>query len=90
MANILVKQPTKAELDALNIDKWSEWSCDISEFDWHYDQEEICYLFEGEVIVTTDIETVEINGGDLVTFPKGLDCKWKVEKAVKKVYKFND
>ena len=31
---------------------------------------------------------VEFGPGDLVTFPEGLDCVWKISKPVKKHYKF--
>ncbi|MDZ7260591.1 MAG: cupin domain-containing protein, partial [candidate division KSB1 bacterium] len=44
---------------------------------------------EGEVVVTPDGEKpVQISKGDLVTFPKGMSCTWKVRKDVKKHYKF--
>jgi len=31
---------------------------------------------------------VEFGPGDLVTFPEGLDCVWKISKPVRKHYKF--
>ena len=89
MSKITVKKPTQQELDALDIKSWSPWSCGVSKFDWEYSDEEMCYIFEGQVTVTTAIETVEINAGDLVTFPKGLKCSWDIKKAIRKVYKFN-
>lgn len=89
MEKITIKQPSQEELDALNIDSWSTWCCDISRFDWEYPDEEVCYVFEGYVIVETATETVEINPGDLVTFPKGLKCTWDVKSPIRKVYKFN-
>ena len=89
MAKILIEKPTKDKLDSLNIDKWGSWGCDISKFDWEYSDEEVCYIFEGKVVVKTDEETVEINPGDLVTFPKGLKCNWDVSEPIRKVYKFN-
>ena len=31
---------------------------------------------------------VELGPGDLATFPEGLDCTWKVERPVRKHYRF--
>ncbi len=65
------------------------WEKEESVFDWEYDMEETCLLLEGEVEVTTeDGETVSFGAGDMVTFPKGLRCKWDVRKAVRKHYEF--
>ena len=71
------------------ITSWSIWTCEASEFDWEYSENESCYLLEGEVEVTTNWETLNFGKGDFVKFPKGLQCKWKVTKAVKKHYQFN-
>lgn len=86
---IEVKKPTEEELKSLNVDSWGTWSAEVSEFDWEYDTSERCYILEGKVVVTTDEgEEVEINKGDLVLFPKGLKCKWKILEPIKKVYRF--
>ena len=66
----------------------SPWECDASTFDWEYDSDEVCYILEGKVKVKTSEEEVEINKGDLVTFPKGLRCTWKVLDKIRKVYTF--
>lgn len=88
MLKIELKHPSEEELKALGIQSWSEWICEPSEFDWYYDEDETCYFYEGEVIVKTANEEVRIRPGDLVKFPKGLSCVWKVLKPVRKVYKF--
>jgi len=88
MSEIRIKKPSKEELDTLGIDRWSPWSCEPSAFDWEYDAEETAYVFEGKVEVKTPSGTVEINKGDLVTFPKGLKCTWKVIEPIRKVYTF--
>jgi len=67
---------------------WPVWECKPSVFDWHYDQEESCYILEGEIIVKTEHEEVTIGPGDYVTFPQGLDCTWSVTKPVRKHYTF--
>jgi uncharacterized cupin superfamily protein len=89
MSKIILQNPTEQELKALNINDWAKWQCGISRFNWEYADEEICYIFEGEVVVETDIETVTIKAGNLVTFPKNLKCIWNIKKPIRKVYKFN-
>lgn len=89
MSKIIINKPTEEELKIMDIDSWSVWTCEVSNFDWEYPEEEICYIYEGEVTVNTSEESVEIKPGDLVTFPKGLKCNWDVKKPIKKVYKFN-
>ena len=41
--------------------------------------------------VTPEGETpVRFGTGDLVVFPAGMDCRWDVQKAVRKHYRFGD
>ena len=84
--NVIVKKPTEAE--KADMQSKPIWECDISEFDWSYDSEETCLLIEGEVIVEYDGGSVSFGAGDFVVFPKGLSCKWKVSKPVRKHYLF--
>jgi uncharacterized cupin superfamily protein len=88
MDEIKVERPTPEKLKALDIEKWSPWSCEPSEFDWEYDENETCYLYEGKVTIRTPTGNVEINKGELVIFPKGLKCTWQVHEPVRKVFKF--
>ncbi|MFW6237837.1 MAG: cupin domain-containing protein [Halanaerobiales bacterium] len=75
------------KLKEMGVFSWPTWEKEVSEFDWHYDAQEVCYLLEGEVEVKTDEGNVEIGAGDLVTFPSGLDCVWNIKEDVKKHYK---
>lgn len=90
MSSIVIQsQPTQAELDKLGINHWPTWQKEPSEFDWYYDATEVCYLLEGEVLVTPEQgEPVLIQAGDLVTFAAGLSCQWLVKQAVLKHYQF--
>ena len=85
---ISVKKPTQEELDTLGIKNWGSWECDASTFDWEYSDKETCYLYEGKVTVKTSEGEVSFGAGDLVVFPKGLKCTWKVAEPVRKAYKF--
>ena len=80
---------TMEQAEDMGISSWSIWTCEESEFDWEYTENESCYLLDGEVEVRTNWENVKFGKGDFVKFPKGLQCKWKVAKAVKKHYQFN-
>ena len=83
-------QPSKEKLDSLGIWNWPIWEKEVSEFPWTYDSVETCYLLTGEVIVTPDNgEPVKFGAGDLVVFPQGLSCTWKILQDVRKHYRFS-
>lgn len=86
--SIEIKKLSQDEIKKLNIKSWPIWTKEVSEFDWYYDSNEMCYFIEGNVIVKTAEKDYEINKGDFVVFPKGLKCKWIVKQPVKKHYKF--
>ena len=71
----------------LGVKDWDIWSCEVSTFDWHYDQKETCYILEGAVTVTSGDQEVEIRAGDLVVFPEGMDCTWAVSSPIRKHYR---
>ena len=83
---IVVKKPTEAEVEAFSMKP--TWGCEVSEFNWHYDEREQCILTEGEVTVEYAGGSVTFGAGDHVTFSAGLSCVWKVTKPVKKNYEF--
>ncbi len=95
MSEIKIEKPDKDRIKQLGIPdspcsegEWNPWECEPSTFDWQYSDTEVAYVYEGKVKVKTDKDEVEINKGDLVTFPKGLKCKWQVLEKIRKVYKF--
>ena len=82
-------QPAPEQLDRLGVSNWPIWTKEVSEFPWTYDQSETCYLLAGDVIVTPDGgQPVPIRKGDLVTFPAGMSCTWKILADVRKHYCF--
>ena len=87
-AGIRVERPDAAQLEALGVTTWPIWTKEVSTFDWQYDEQEICYFLEGEVTVQTPEGETTIRKGDLVTFPRGLSCTWRVRRAVRKHYRF--
>jgi len=83
------RNPDEESLKKQGVFGWPVWTKEASEFPWTYDAEETCYFLEGDVVVTPEGgEPVEIGKGDLVTFPAGMSCTWKIRKGVKKHYKF--
>ena len=87
-SQIRVEKPTAQQLENLKIKTWPIWTKEPSKFDWHYDEQEICYFLDGDVTVETKDGSVNFGKGDLVTFPQGLSCVWHVKKTVRKHYKF--
>jgi len=83
---IIVRKPTEKEIAEFS--KKPTWGCEVSEFDWHYDSQETCILLEGEVMVEYGGKSASFGAGDLVVFPQGLSCVWKVTKPVRKHYEF--
>lgn len=67
---------------------WPIWQKEPSEFDWSYSQIEQCLIIEGEVDIVSGSKKWSFKAGDFVVFPKGLNCKWIIKKAVKKYYNF--
>ncbi len=89
MREIKKEKKTEEELRKMGVFSWPTWEKEPSIFDWHYDDIEMCYILEGQVRVEPkDGKPVEFGPGDFVTFPKGMDCVWKVSKPVRKHYKF--
>lgn len=85
----VVKNPETSELEVLGVFSWAIWSHPAAEFPWMYGDDETCYFLEGKVTVIPEGgEPVEMGKGDLVTFPKGMECEWIIHEAVKKHYRF--
>lgn len=83
---ITVRKPTDAEKQAAAA--WPVWEKEASAFPWHYDDQETCYILEGDVTVEAGSEKASFGAGDWVVFPQGLDCRWTIRKDVRKHYKF--
>jgi uncharacterized cupin superfamily protein len=84
--DVIVKKPSDEETESCKA--WPIWKCEASTFDWAYTEKETCLLLEGKVTVTDGTDSVSFAAGDLVVFPEDLECKWNVQEAVTKHYKF--
>ncbi len=83
------RSPSEDRLRALDARSWPIWTKEESEFPWEYDEPETCLFLEGEVTVSPEGGTaVDLRAGDVVTFPRGLRCTWRIKRAVRKHYRF--
>ena len=86
---IVIESLSLEEAKTKGILNWGIWEKEISEFFWSYEITEMSYILEGEAEITPDGgDTVYIKTGDLITFKAGLNCTWKVKKAIRKHYSF--
>jgi uncharacterized cupin superfamily protein len=83
---IEIRKPTPEEERRMK--QWPIWEKEVSEFPWHYDERETCLILEGQVTIEGGGQAVTFGPGDLVIFPEGLECVWKVKKPVRKHYNF--
>ncbi|MCF8372746.1 MAG: cupin domain-containing protein [Bacteroidales bacterium] len=82
-----VKKPTQKEIETTQ--SWGEWSKEVSEFSWLYNEKETCYILEGEAEVTADNgDKIRFKTGDWVEFPQGLSCNWRITKDIRKKFLF--
>jgi uncharacterized cupin superfamily protein len=83
------RTPSSEQLEQFGVFDWPIWTKEVSEFPWTYDETETCYFLEGDVIVTPVNGTpVRMGKGELVTFPAGMSCTWKILQPVRKHYRF--
>ena len=81
----------ESTFEELGINNWPIWTCEVSSFEWTYEDKETCLLIEGIVTVTPEAgKPVRFEAGDLVIFPSGLKCKWDVHQEVRKHYRFGN
>jgi len=83
---ITVRKPNENE--KREFETWPVWEKEESEFDWEYSDKETCYILQGKAQVFDENGTilVEFGKGDLVVFPPGLRCKWKILENMRKHY----
>lgn len=82
----IVREPTEEEVDEAVT--WDIWKRGPSIFDWHYDEQETCFILEGYAIITNeDGDSFEIEEGDWVIFPESSDYTWEIKEKIIKHYK---
>jgi len=88
MSNIVVEHnPGATRLENLGVSKWPTWSKEVSIFPWHFHEQEVAWILDGECVVTPEGgEPVTFGKDDLVTFPAGMKCNWEVRQPLHKHY----
>ncbi|MFM9913131.1 MAG: cupin domain-containing protein [Methylophilaceae bacterium] len=91
MSNVSIEHnPPNTRLEALGVFKWSTWQKEVAVFPWHFLEEEIAYILEGECVITPEgAEPISFGKGDLVTFPAGMKCSWEVRQPLHKHYRLD-
>jgi uncharacterized protein len=85
----VIHKPSPDQLEQLNVAKWPIWMKETATFTAIYEEEELFYILDGEVLITPDVgEPVRFAEGDLVTLPVGLSCKWEVVRDVRKHFSY--
>lgn len=86
----LEHRPDPARLQQLGVAGWEIWEKEPSTFGIDFDETEVAYVLEGEIIVTpAGGEPVRIGPGDLVSFHAGLESQWEVVKPLRKHYSYD-
>ena len=82
-----VRKPSARETG--QAESWDTWIREPSEFTWHYDEKETCYILEGNAKVTDKQgNSIEFGPGDWVEFEQGLECRWTITRTIQKKYRF--
>ena len=62
------------------------WDCTAGLFNWHYNKDETLVVISGEAFITNEKgEERRLGPGDIVFFPAGTSCTWRVTKYIRKV-----
>ncbi|RMH58289.1 MAG: DUF861 domain-containing protein [Candidatus Hydrogenedentota bacterium] len=88
MAKIEIRKPSEEEIEEKGIRAWPIWEHGPATFPWRYEERETCLILEGRVTVKTAEGEVSFGEGDLVIFPEGLECEWRIHEPVRKHYRF--
>lgn len=83
-----IRKPSLAE--TVEAQGWPIWTCDPSVFEWGYSATERCLMLEGAAVVEAGGLEYRFGAGDYGVFPKGLACRWRVLKSVRKHYLFEE
>ena len=91
MSKITIEHhPAQERLDTLGVSTWETWEAEVSTFEINFDETEVAYILEGEIIVTPEGGApVRIVPGDLVSFHAGLNSDWEVVKPLRKHWSYD-
>jgi uncharacterized cupin superfamily protein len=79
---IKVEALSREEQRARGVDTWPARRHERHRIPVQYQEETVCFVAEGSARIETEDGNVEIEPGDLVTFPEGLDCTWHLREPL--------
>ena len=85
--DVVIVTPSEQQRDTCKA--WPIWKSEPKSFDWVYTENETCLIIEGKATVTDGTDSVDFGPGDMVSFPKELECTWHVKEAITKHYNFS-
>lgn len=81
------KKPSEEEIREAG--SWGTWEKEPSEFPWYYNTKETCYILEGSAtVIAENGDSIRFEKGDMVTFEEGLKCTWRIDKEIRKRFRF--
>lgn len=86
---VIIEKATTVGLMIRGVSDWPVWESPVDSFEWEYSETETAYILEGRVRIESldGSESIECRKGDLVTFPRGLKCRWQVLDPLRKQYR---
>ncbi len=83
------RNPSFAKLEQMAVYDWGIKKQKIAEYNWRYDQRTTYYLLEGEATIEVENQgLLSVVAGDLVSFPAGTVCHWRVTQDIEKHVKY--
>lgn len=83
---VIVESLSPAQAAERGVFSWPESERGVSRYTWHYDATEVCYLVRGLARIETEDGNVEVEAGDFLTLPAGLECVWDIREPLMKRY----
>ena len=79
---IIVEPKSEDEARELGVFDWEPSSHPGGRVDQNYSETLNCYVVSGQARIQTEDGSIEVESGDLLTIPKGLDCTWHVRSGI--------
>jgi uncharacterized cupin superfamily protein len=64
------------------VETWPLRHHDVARIPITYSETTVCYVVDGQARIETEDGNVEVETGDLVTLPAGLECTWLIRIPV--------
>jgi uncharacterized cupin superfamily protein len=84
---VIVESISPDDANERGILAWPVSRRGVSRYSWRYDATEVCYLVTGQARIETEDGNVEVESGDLITLPAGLECTWDIREPIAKHYR---